>query len=630
MTLNWLDARDASKVGVALANDFAPDPGLSGIKGSSGDLTDALRRLFEHADRDVRPLGLNFYKKAKFANSFKWRMLENGVDKELANEVTRQLVVHLSAGKVGPIPNQNPASGPSDEIRSNNPKSLFAHGNQCMSQGAYPEAINSYRKLVEIQPRHAAALNNLGAALCQLGRYQEAEGYFLQAIKFEPNYVDPYSNLGNALTVRGAYDEAESYLRRALKLNPRFVNARANLGLTLANLSRLREAKSHFDKALKIEPRNADALFGLAFVAKAEGHLDEARELADRVLRVNPKMAKALATLISLRKMLPSDNALLGRAEELAVSGVTALDESDLRFAIGKYCDDVGNFDKAFQNYKRANDLLKPIAEPYDRAARKNFVDSMIRVYTQDVVARPASGASDSVKPVFVVGMPRSGTSLTEQIIASHPSARGAGEMEFWSRAVHEHRDAVLSGTLCESTSRQLAEAYLSELDAKSGDGSRIVDKLPRNSDYLGLIHLVFPHARIINMRRDPIDTCLSCYFQKFVPLSFTLELADLADYYRQHERLVAHWRAALPRGTILDVPYEELVADQEGWSRRILDFVGLDWNDQVLEFHKTNRPVVTASFWQVRQKIYDNSVRRWRNYEKYIGPLADLKDFAG
>ena len=131
-------------------------------------------------------------------------------------------------------------------------------------------------------------------------------------------------------------------------------------------------------------------------------------------------------------------------------------------------------------------------------------------------------------------------------------------------------------------------------------------------------------------MQRDPIDTCLSCYFQKFVPLSFTLKLADLADYYRQHERLMSHWHAVLPRGTILDVPYEKLVTDQEGWSRKILDFVGLEWSDQVLEFHRTNRPVVTASFWQVRQKIYASSVRRWRNYEKHIGPLADLKNIAG
>jgi tetratricopeptide (TPR) repeat protein len=619
MTLNWLDARHATEAGIALANGFAPDSGT--------DLTDALRKLFDRADREVRILGLNFYKKAKFANSFKWRLLENGVEKELANEVTQRLVVHLSANEAGPILDQTSESVTSDQPRSSSLKSLFAHGNKCMSQGTYPEAIQSYRQLLEIEPRHSAALNNLGAALCELGNYQEAESYFRQAIKLEPHYVDPYTNLGNALNVKGAFYEAESYLRRALKLNPRFVRARTNLGLTLANLGHLRDAKAHFEKALKIEPRNSEALFGLALVAQAEGQLAEAGDLTERALRINPKMAKALANSINLRKMSASDNGLLGRAEVLAASGITALDESELRFAIGKYCDDVGDFDKAFQNYKRGNELVKPIADPYDPMARKNFVDCMIRVYTRDVIARSPTDASDSLKPVFVVGMPRSGTSLAEQIIASHPSARGAGELEFWSRAVHEHRDAVMSGTLGESTRSKLAAAYLSALEAKNGSAARIVDKLPRNADYLGLIHLAFPHARIINMQRDPIDTCLSCYFQKFLHLNFTLDLSSLADYFRQHQRLMAHWRAVLPRGTLLDVPYEQLVADQEGWSRKIVDFLGLEWNDQVLEFHKTDRPVVTASSWQVRQKIYGNSVQRWRNYAKYIGPLADLKD---
>ena len=231
------------------------------------------------------------------------------------------------------------------------------------------------------------------------------------------------------------------------------------------------------------------------------------------------------------------------------------------------------------------------------------------------------------MKPVFVVGMPRSGTSLTEQIISSHPSAMGAGELAFWADAVHEHEALVKEGSLDDSNRKKLVEAYLRVLEARSGDAPRIVDKAPVNSDYLGVIHSAFPDARIIYMQRDPIDTCLSCYFQKFVvSLNFTMDLSDLADYYRQHRRLMTHWRAVLPPGTMLDVPYEELVADQEGWTRKILDFLGLEWDERVLNFHETKREVATASFWQVRQKIYKNSVQRWRNYEKFIGPLRDLK----
>jgi hypothetical protein len=239
-------------------------------------------------------------------------------------------------------------------------------------------------------------------------------------------------------------------------------------------------------------------------------------------------------------------------------------------------------------------------------------------------------GASASRKPVFVVGMPRSGTSLTEQIISSHPSAGGAGELMFWRRAVHEYAAALEKGPLSESTRSKLAHAYLRLLDANFGEALRVVDKAPVNADYLGVIHSIFPNARIIYMERNPMDTCLSCYFQKFpLSLNFTTDLSDLAHYYREHQRLMAHWRTVLPPGTILGVPYEGLVTDQEAWTRKILDFLGLDWDARCMNFYDTKRPVLTASDWQVRQKLYTHSVQRWRGYEKFIAPLLSLKDLA-
>jgi tetratricopeptide (TPR) repeat protein len=631
MMLKWFNAREATEIGTALADQFASRTVAKSAeddkKAAHTDPSDALRELLNRADREVRSLQLNVYKKAKFANSFKWRLLESGVAKEVAQEVTQQLVLHLSGNQVNSAMNQDSDGKPTDRPAAS-AKSLFAQGNKCITQGAYSEAIDCYKDLIRIEPRHVAALSNLGAALSKLGQYKEAEGYFYQAIKVEPNFPDAYSNLGNALLMKGQYAEAEDSLRRALKLNPRLVEARINLGLTLAFLGRLRDAKAHFEKALKGEPRNADALFGVALVAKTEGHFDEANAMLSRALQINPKMPNALAAQSSMRKMTSSDGAWLERAETLAASGIAPVDESELRFAIGKYYDDVEDFKRAFQNYKRANDLLKAIAQPYDREAQARFVDIMIRVHSPENIANTGPGSSASMKPVFVVGMPRSGTSLTEQIIASHPSARGAGELEFWSNAVYEHGAALKSGPLGESTRIKLAEAYLRVLEAKSGDALRVVDKAPVNSAYLGIIHSVFPNARFIYMRRDPIDTCLSCYFQRFVlSLNYTLDLSDLADYYRQHNRLIAHWRATLPRGTLLDVPYEGLVADQVGWTRRILDFIGLEWDERVLDYHLTNRAVVTASSWQVRQKIYVNSVHRWRNYEKFIGPLLGLRE---
>ena len=193
---------------------------------------------------------------------------------------------------------------------------------------------------------------------------------------------------------------------------------------------------------------------------------------------------------------------------------------------------------------------------------------------------------------------------------------------------MHKHETDVRRELLAEPLRTKLAAEYLRFLAGHSRDALRVVNKQPLNSDYLGLIHSALPNARMIYLRRDPIDTCLSCYFQQFLPvMNFTLDLSDLAHYYREHQRLVAHWRSVLPPETLLVVPYAELIADQEQWTRRILDFLGLPWDERCLDFHKTVRPVMTASFWQVRQKIYKSSVERWRNYEKFIGPLRGLRE---
>jgi hypothetical protein len=252
----------------------------------------------------------------------------------------------------------------------------------------------------------------------------------------------------------------------------------------------------------------------------------------------------------------------------------------------------------------------------------------LVSVYTPELLARPHAGASESARPVFVGGMPRSGTSLVEQIIALHPAAHGAGELEFWTDVVRQHEDAIRKEPPSESLRRKLASDYLGALARHSKDATRIVDKAPGNCDYRGLIHCVFPNACVICLRRDPIDTCLSCCFQQFSPrMNFTANLADLADYCRGHQRLMAHWRRTLRPGTLLEVPYEGLVADQEGWTGKMLDFVGLPWDEQCLNLHKTELTVTTASVWQVRQKIYKSSLERWRNYEKFIGPLLELND---
>jgi len=633
MLLEWFNAREVTEAATVLADQFAQQTvsgsATRGTKAAQREQGKVLQELLRRTDREIRPLRLNLYKRAKFANTFKWRLLERGVQEEIADDTTRTLVLNLSLNQAGSAQGHNSAAAPTDRPDSSKAKHLLALAHESYARGAYAEAVTYYHELVGIKPPRADTLNNLGAALCKLGRYQEAEDHFRQAIGKKPDYPEAHSNLGTVRRLKGHFAEAELSLRRALKLKPNYVDARSNLGLTLALQGRLRDAKAHFEKVLRVAPRHTDALLGMGYVARMEGCFDEAGALFKRVLEVDPKMSGAWAALVGIREMTSSDGAWLKRAQQIAASGIAHLEEADVRFAIGKYCDDVGDFEQAFQSYKRANQLVKAIAENYERDARTRFVDDLIRVYTREAISQVESGASASMKPVFVVGMMRSGTSLAEQIIASHPAATGAGELQFWNDAVRVHEALIRRGELGEPIRKKLAEAYLRALARHSVDALRIVDKAPVNSDYLGVIHSVFPNARIIYMRRNPIDTCLSCYFQQFSPaMNFTMDLSDLVHYYREHRRLIAHWRAVLPPGTILDVPYAELVADQEGWSRKILDFVGLEWDERCLDFHKTKRPVVTASYWQVRQRIYNDSVERWRNYEKFISPLLGLRDF--
>jgi tetratricopeptide (TPR) repeat protein len=624
--MKWFDASEAAKIGAELADQFAPQPvtrsGTHDHQSASSKQGDDLRRILQKADREVRGLGLNFYKKAKFANSFKWRLIENGIEPSVADGVTQSLILHLSQDPSKAA--QSSDSGPR-RVDPAKIQDLLKQGNSCLAQNAWAKAAVHFEQLLELQPDNPEALAQLGLALFGLGRYVEAERRYRESLEINPMSPSTLCNLATVL--QGDPPEAEKYLRQALKLNPKYADARSKLGLSLAFAGHLREAKGAFQKALKVDPRHAEALLGLGQIARTEGHFAEAESFINRALKVAPKLPGAWAAMNSFRRVTIADRNWLQEADEIAASGISVWQEAELRFAIGKYYDDIEDFERAFQNYRRANELLKTVALKYDRQAQSKLADDLIRSHSREALSAAADGGSASMKPVFVLGMPRSGTSLVEQIIASHPSARGAGELPFWLDAGRANDAELRKGVLGEPVRKKLAEEYLGILALHGSDALRVVDKSNFNCDYIGLLHSVFPKARIIYLRRDPIDTCLSVYFQNFSPtMRFSMDLSDLAHYYRQHEHLMKHWTTALPDGTLLEVPYEELVADQVAWTHRILDFLKLEWDDRCLSFDKTERPVNTASAWQVRQKIYGRSVQRWRHYERFIGPLKGLR----
>jgi tetratricopeptide (TPR) repeat protein len=637
MLLKWLKAEKATEVGTALADAFVSDltHGRSGARSKTtpreagpDDLQWLLTRFLQRVDRDAGSLQLNVFKRATLANTFKWRLLEKGIDKHITDDATQALIVRLSANRSSPAGAAEPVGTPTVATKAASLQSLLSQGNACMTRGAYREAIGLFQELLRLNPGHATARNTLGAALCKVGEYHDAEEQFRLAIAAKRDHWQAHSNLGTVLRWKGRVMESEAPLRHVLQAKPTDIDAQLSLSATLILLGRWPEAKALLESVRKRAPRNVAALVGLAEIAGPEGRFAEAESLFRRAIEIDPKAHAAWAGLVFLRKMTPEDKPWLERAEAIAAGQLAPLEEANIRYAMGKFHDDLGEFHSAFDQYRRANELQKVAAEPYDREARARFVEDMRRVYARATLAGPQPGASDSVRPIFVVGMPRSGTSMVEQIIASHPLVRGVGEFGFWSDAMRRHESAIRAELPGEPLRRQLAAGYLRALNARCPDAPHVVDKTPFNSDYLGLIHAVFPRARIIYVRRSAIDTCLSCYFQQFsTGVDFSTDLSDLAHYYRQHARLVAHWREVLPAGTLLEVRYEDVTGDQERSTRAILDFLGLEWDERCLDFRKTVRTVMTASFWQVRQEMYRRAGARWHNYRKYIRPLLTLRD---
>ena len=628
MILDWFNARETAALGISMADAISLNEAGSSALGTP-QRNGELQRLLQRAVQQARPLKLNLFKRAKLLGSFKWRLLDKGVDQTRADELTHLLLLQLTGGN-GPTVANPAVTKPSAGASRKRIDSSLAAADAAAAKGDYSDAEVHLQEVLSFDPGHAPALSRLGDALCFLGRYPEAERAYRRALQRDPKRADTHLKLGSILHWRGDFLGAETTLRRAVKLEPRSANALCSLGQTLNALDRVVDAEICFEKALRLKPQSTAALCGLGWIASMEGRFGEAESLLRKALDADPACSEAQVLLVHQRRMTLADKEWLEGAQRMLAHRVVPVETATLHFAMGKYFDDVGNYSRAFEEFRLANERRKQVSAPYDRIGRAAWVDDVIRLYTAKCLASPAEGANESRRPVFVVGMMRSGTSLVEQIIASHPEAVGAGELQFWGMTEHKHQELFRRRLPDSGFSAKLGASYLKVLARHSADAARVVDKTPANLDYLGFIHRVFPNARFICMQRDPVDTCLSCYFQNFLnAASFTMDLEDLAHYYREHRRLVSHWRSVLPKEVFLEVPYAALVADQEGWSRRIIEFIGLQWDPSVLEFHKTERAVLTASTWQVRQKMYSSSVGRWKNYQKFIGPLLKLRDLS-
>jgi tetratricopeptide (TPR) repeat protein len=499
-------------------------------------------------------------------------------------------------------------------------------GNALLDLGRPDEATASCRRALEFRPDYAEAHHSMGNALLTLGQLDEALANYRRALALKPDFAEAHNNEGSVLRGLGRLDEAMASYRCALQINPDFAEAHGNLAIALRLLGRTAEAQLSCRRALEINPNSGMTVAVLAELHADKGQFTEAEDLFRRAISIEPELPEAWAGLSRVRKFLSCDAAWLVEAQRIAGLALAPRKEAHLRYAIGKYFDDVGEFDQAFGNYRRANELSRQCANKHDRRNLTQTIDRIIQTCDRRWISRARTDSSTSQRPVFVIGMLRSGTSLVEQIIASHPSAFGAGEQPFWTNASAAYRPRTREAKQGGNPVPPLAGEYLHLLQHLSATALRVVDKMPGNFMALGLIHAALPNARIIHMRRNPLDTCLSIYFQHFeTGVSYANDLHDLAHFYTEYWRLMKHWRITLGEAAILDVSYEGLVEDQEAWSRKILAFVGLPWDPRCMDFHLTDRTVVTASKWQVRQRISGSSVGRWRNYEKFVGPLLEL-----
>ncbi|MDE2137375.1 MAG: sulfotransferase, partial [Gammaproteobacteria bacterium] len=490
------------------------------------------------------------------------------------------------------------------------------------------EAAASFRRAVQLNPRFTPALRNLGNVLYEAGDYQGARDAYARAVGLEPQSAEAQRQLGQAQHELGELGEAIASYRRALALEPDHPQTQLSLATALRLEGRAAEAQSVCRAILAADPEHAGALSLLGDLCADRGEFAEATELFGRALARDASSPALYCSIAAQRRMTQADGAWLDGVRTLLAKRLPLAHEIGLRFALGKYYDDLGKYSEAFGEYRLAHELARRHGAPYDRAGLEREVGESMRTFDRAFLSEPHPGASASELPVFVVGMPRSGTTLTEQILASHQQAFGAGEVRFWDGALERFRAAGAGADARRDVLAALAREYLERIGERAGDALRVIDKMPANFLYAGLIHTVFPRARILHMQRHPLDTCLSLYFQNFGDLHpHAHDLESLAHYYRQYLRITAHWRAALPPQTLLEVPYEALVSDQEDWTRRMLGFIGLPWDPRCLDFHQSGRVVITASRWQVRQKINSASIERWRNYEPYLAPLAPLLD---
>lgn len=515
-------------------------------------------------------------------------------------------------------------------IAPSDPWTYNSLGVVLMRHGRDKQAVAAFTRALAADPEHRDSRLNIGVLLARMDFPDAAEEHLRQAAEFEPPSAEANYQLGLLLCKSGRRDEGRQFYRRAVEADPAHVAAGTALAVQLQQQGLANEAERQLKAILEIAPDNAAVLAALGAVYEDLGDAESAIGAYLRALEVDPGHETSLSRIIVLN---PGDPAHFEQMAQELLEHERVPDQQKVRlaFALGKSFERQERYAEAFAHMRIANELQKKELPAFDPVKHQQLVSSIMASFDQAFFADREAYGDRNARPIFIVGMPRSGTTLAEQIIASHPDVDGAGEQQFFLKLSAElsqgtgtdNYPAAATRFSADDVARRAAD-YLLSLAPFRHQGTRTTDKMPVNFLHIGLIALLFPGASVINCRRDPLDVVLSCYKEGFHrETRFTTDLVWLAAFYNEYERLMDHWRHVLPM-PILDVQYEDHVQNFDTGVARILDHCGLSWDERCLRFFETERTVGTPSRWQVRQPVYATSVGKWRNYRAELEPVID------
>ncbi len=511
-------------------------------------------------------------------------------------------------------------------LQPSNPIIQHDLGLACLEVGLIPDAVAAFQLAVASNPRYTDAYFRLGIALEKLGNIGGAIVAYDRASQLLPSLTEAWFRAGALVYMLGHRDEAISCFRRAAATGGKTSFGRLGKARALLTEDRNEEAEQVLRQTLALDPRNAMAHDLLGNLLSEFGRFDEARKCFQRAIALAPLLAGSYYDLVRCRPVTRDDGLLQQMETALATPGLEASQRLRLHLALGKAADDLGDYALAIQHFD-AGDALRRGSLSFDSAAFDVEIDRLIARCTPELMARAPQLGSCDTTPVLIIGMPRSGTTLVEQIVSNHPEVRAGGELYFWNQLGAAWHGSGAAGTETPFLAKAAAD-YLGVLRAIAPTAARVTDKMPFNFLWAGLIHLAFPRAIMIHCRRTAVDTALSIHQTHFHPgLAFPTGGAELVMYFRSYQRLIDHWRSVLPADRFIEVDYEELTRAPEPVIRRIIAACGLVWHDACLRPESNPRSVRTPSKWQARQPINRNSVARWRRYEPWLGPLRALVD---